>query len=73
MTLSDIRPMVRAELKLIDAHLPKGGDAITTEHYADLDARIKDALNPNKPVINLPPSPGRGIMLDLPVDENIEP
>ncbi|MDR3695633.1 zinc-dependent metalloprotease [Mucilaginibacter sp.] len=72
MMLSDIRPMVRVELKLIDSRLPKGGDPITAAHYADLDARIKDALNPNKPVINLPPSTSRGITLDLPVDENIE-
>jgi len=73
MTLSDIRPMVRAELKLIDSRLPKGGDAITAAHYADLDARIKDALNPNKPVINLPPSSARTVTLDLPVEENMEP
>lgn len=54
MVLSDIRPMVRAELKRIDAVLPKGGDAITSAHYADLHLRIKEALNPTHPVVNLP-------------------
>jgi len=74
MALSDIRPMVRAELKLIDAHLPKGGDAITSAHYADLHLRIKEALNPTRPIVNLPAAPGgRGLTIDLPVDENIEP
>jgi len=73
MTLSDIRPMVRAELKAIDKGLPKGGDALTAEHYADLHARIADALNPNKPVINLPPPSGRGVTLDLPVEKSMEP
>ncbi len=52
MALSDIRPMVRAELKLIDASLPKGGDAITSAHFADLHLRIKEALNPTRPVVN---------------------
>ncbi len=74
MTLSDIRPMVRAELKTIDARLPKGGDAITAAHYADLRIRIKEALNPTRPIVNLPALPGgRAIMPDLPVDENMEP
>jgi len=73
MTLSDIRPMVRAELKLIDAKLPKGGDAITSAHYADLHLRIKEALNPTRPIVNLPVAPGgRGLTFDLPVDENME-
>jgi hypothetical protein len=74
MTLSDIRPMVRAELKTIDARLPKGGDAITAAHYADLHFRIKEALNPTRPIVNLPALPGgRAIKPDLPVDENMEP
>jgi hypothetical protein len=74
MTLSDIRPMVRAELKVIDAKLPKGGDAITSAHYADLHLRIKEALNPTRPIVNIMPSAGgRGVALDLPVDENMEP
>jgi hypothetical protein len=74
MTLSDIRPMVRAELKTIDAKLPKGGDAITSEHYADLHLRIKEALNPTRPIVNLPAAPGgRGLNIDLPVDEQMEP
>jgi len=74
MTLSDIRPMVRAELKTIDAKLPKGGDAITSEHYADLHLRIKEALNPTRPIVNLPAAPGgRGLTIDLPVDEQMEP
>jgi len=72
--LSDIRPMVRVELKLIDAALPKGGDAITTAHYADLHSRIKEALNPTRPIVNLPPATGgRGLTGDLPVNETMEP
>lgn len=74
MTLSDIRPMVRAELKEIDAKLPKGGDALTAAHYADLHLRIKEALNPTRPIVNIQPGAGgRTVTLDLPVDENIEP
>ena len=74
MTLSDVRPMVRAELKLIDSKLPKGSDAISTAHYADLHLRIKEALNPTRPIVNVLGSPGgRGITMDLPVDENMEP
>jgi hypothetical protein len=73
MVLSDIRPMVRAELKLIDARLPKGGDAIIAAHFTDLHLRIKEALNPTKPVINLPESNNRGFTIDLPVDEKMEP
>jgi len=73
VALSDIRPMVRAELKLIDASLPKGGDAITAAHFTDLHLRIKEALNPTRPIVNLPAAPGgRGLTIDLPVDENIE-
>ncbi|XHR98360.1 zinc-dependent metalloprotease [Mucilaginibacter sp. UC70_90] len=53
IALSDIRPMVRAELKKIDTGLPKGGDAITAAHYADLHLRIKEALNPTRPVVNI--------------------
>lgn len=68
MTLSDIRPMVRAELKVIDAKLPKGGDAITTAHYIDLHARIKETLNPTRPIVNIPAA-GRGITEDVPVNE----
>jgi hypothetical protein len=72
--LSDIRPMVRAELKQLDAALPKGGDAITSAHYADLHLRIKEALNPTHPVVNLPAaSGGRGLTDDMPVNENMEP
>ena len=62
VALSDIRPMVRAELKTIDAHLPKGGDAITVAHYDDLHLRIKEALNPTRPIVNIPTAPaGRGL------------
>jgi hypothetical protein len=40
IALSDIRPMVRAELKKIRG-LPKGGDALTAPaHYADLRFRL---------------------------------
>jgi hypothetical protein len=62
VALSDIRPMVRAELKTIDAHLPKGGDAVTTAHYDDLHLRIKEALNPTRPIVNVPAAvAGRGL------------
>ncbi len=60
MALSDLRPMVRAELKVIDAKLPKGGDAITSAHYIDLHLRIKDALNPTRPIVNIPMA-GKGL------------
>jgi len=73
MTLSDIRPMVRGELTAIEAGLPKGGDAISKAHYIDLHARIKEALNPTKPVINLSAPSGRTLTPDLPLDENMEP
>ncbi|CAN5504671.1 hypothetical protein BH09BAC6_BH09BAC6_29610 [soil metagenome] len=65
IALSDIRPMVRAELKQISAKLPTGGDALTAAHYADLQIRIKDALNPNKPIVNITgAAPGRGLNID---------
>jgi hypothetical protein len=74
MALSDIRPMVRAELKIIDVRLPKGGDAITSAHYADLHLRIKEALNPTRPIVNLPAAPGgRGLTTDFPRNEDMEP
>jgi hypothetical protein len=53
IALSDIRPMVRAELTKISSTLPTGGDALTAAHYADLRLRIKEALYPTKPVINV--------------------
>jgi Met-zincin/Domain of unknown function (DUF5117)/Domain of unknown function (DUF5118) len=56
IALSDIRPMARAELKIIDSRLPKNGDALTAAHYADLHIRIKEALNPTRPIVNLPPT-----------------
>ncbi|MDB5061283.1 MAG: hypothetical protein JWP67_1126 [Mucilaginibacter sp.] len=60
ITLSDIRPMVRAELSKISTILPKGGDALTAAHYADLRLRIKEALNPTRPVVNVGTgAPGR--------------
>ncbi|ASU36498.1 zinc-dependent metalloprotease [Mucilaginibacter xinganensis] len=70
--LSDIRPMVRAELKVIDAKLPKDGDAITRAHYTDLHQRIKEALNPTRPVVNLPVAGGRGLNDDLPKKSELE-
>jgi Met-zincin/Domain of unknown function (DUF5117)/Domain of unknown function (DUF5118) len=73
MALSDIRPMVRAELKIIDNGLPKGGDAITSAHYADLHLRIKEALNPTRPIVNLPAPGGRALTFDFPADEKMEP
>ena len=71
MTLSDIRPMVRAELKVIQTKLPKGGDAITTAHYIDLQARIKETLNPTRPIVNIPAA-GRGIVENDPVKNDLE-
>jgi hypothetical protein len=60
IALSDIRPMVRAELSKIGTILPKGGDALTAAHYADLRLRIKEALNPTRPVVNVGAgTPGR--------------
>lgn len=60
IALSDIRPMVRAELTKIGANLPKGGDAITAAHYADLRLRIKETLNPTRPIVNVGAgTPGR--------------
>jgi len=73
MALSDIRPMVRAELKVIDAKLPKGGDAITSAHYIDLHQRIKEALNPTRPIVNIPAAAGgRSLNEDLPVKSDLE-
>ncbi|MGZ3821938.1 MAG: zinc-dependent metalloprotease, partial [Mucilaginibacter sp.] len=69
IALSDIRPMVRAELKLIDAGLPKGGDALTAAHYADLRLRIKEALNPTRPIVNLPGTAGRTLKSQYPAIE----
>ncbi|WP_233138139.1 zinc-dependent metalloprotease [Mucilaginibacter sp. MD40] len=53
IALSDIRPMVRLELNKISKSLPAGGDALTAAHYADLRLRIKEALNPTRPVVNM--------------------
>lgn len=51
VSLSDIRPLVRAELKSLLV-LAKGravaGDALTKAHYEDLAIRIKDILDPKK-------------------------
>ncbi|MDP9046787.1 MAG: zinc-dependent metalloprotease [Bacteroidota bacterium] len=70
MALSDIRPMVRAELKRIDAGLPKGGDALTAAHYADLHIRIKETLNPTRPIVNLPAATSRGLNPENPDSNN---
>lgn len=72
VALSDIRPMVRAELKLIDAKLPKGGDAITSAHYTDLHLRIKEALSPTRPIVNLPAAGGARGLTEFPVKETGE-
>ncbi len=74
VALSDIRPMVRAELKAIDARLPKGGDALMAAHYVDLHLRIKEALNPTRPIVNLPAAgaPGGGLQEEGPVKDDIE-
>ncbi|MEO3402284.1 zinc-dependent metalloprotease [Mucilaginibacter sp. CAU 1740] len=71
IAMSDIRPMVRIELRKIDAGLPKGGDAITSAHYADLRLRIKEALNPTRPVVNINGMMMRGIT--TPVPNNLDP
>jgi hypothetical protein len=55
IALSDLRPMVRAELAKISASLPKVGDAIVKAHYDDLRLRIKETLNPTRPVVNIAP------------------
>ena len=73
VALSDIRPMVRAELKVIDAKLPKGGDATTAAHYADLHLRIKEALNPTRPIVNLPNAAGGRGLIETPANEKMEP
>lgn len=49
--LSDIRPLVRAELKTLLATAKArsaAGDAISKAHYEDLSIRIKDILDPKK-------------------------
>jgi len=51
VSLSDIRPLVRAELKSLLATTKAraaAGDAITKAHYEDLNIRIKDILDPKK-------------------------
>lgn len=55
--------MVRVELNKISKSLPAGGDALTAAHYADLRLRIKEALNPTRPVVNMNMSMmmGRGL------------
>ncbi|MGY4539777.1 hypothetical protein ACVW0P_004217 [Mucilaginibacter sp. UYNi724] len=74
IALSDIRPMVRVELVKISASLPKGGDALTTAHYADLRLRIKEALNPTRPIVNVSGgAPGRLTDGVAPVDNSCWP
>jgi hypothetical protein len=48
ISLTDIRPLIRAELKtlLATARLRATGDPITKAHYEDLAIRINDILNP---------------------------
>jgi len=70
IALSDIRPMVRAELKKIDAGLPKGGDALTAAHFTDLHLRIKEALNPTRPIVNFSPMGVRGVNDDEPFNQH---
>lgn len=51
VSLSDIRPIVRMELKNLLATTKaraKSGDAISKAHYDDLGIRIKDILDPKK-------------------------
>jgi hypothetical protein len=53
VALSDIRPMIRAELTKINAKLPKGGDELTIAHYGDLRLRIKEALHPTQTIVTV--------------------
>ena len=51
VSLSDIRPLVRMELKTLMAVSKTravAGDAMTKAHYQDLAIRINDILNPKK-------------------------
>lgn len=51
VSLSDIRPLVRAELKALSATTKArsaAGDAISKAHYEDLSVRIKNILDPKK-------------------------
>lgn len=51
VSLSDIRPLVRAELKTLLTTVKAravAGDALTKAHYEDLAIRIKDILDPKK-------------------------
>ncbi|MBL4674660.1 MAG: zinc-dependent metalloprotease [Mucilaginibacter sp.] len=66
IALSDIRPMVRAELSKISKSLPAGGDALNAAHYADLRLRIKEALNPTRPVVNMAAGMPTGRLTDEP-------
>lgn len=49
INLSDIKPLVRAELEQLKGQLPKNGDAFMKAHYKDLDYRINRALALNLP------------------------
>ncbi|QHS54786.1 zinc-dependent metalloprotease [Mucilaginibacter sp. 14171R-50] len=64
IALSDIRPMVRAELAKISTSLPKGGDALTAAHFTDLRLRIKEALYPTRPVVNIAGAGAPGRLTD---------
>lgn len=57
VTLSDIRPMVRAELKRISSLANGGSDAMTRAHFADLKMRIVTALDPRRPIVNVSSAP----------------
>ncbi|WP_316802336.1 zinc-dependent metalloprotease [Pedobacter nototheniae] len=51
VSLSDIRPLVRAELKTLLATTKArsaAGDAVSKAHYDDLNVRIKNILDPKK-------------------------
>jgi hypothetical protein len=53
--LSDIRPLVRAELKKINKLLPVGQDDVSVAHFDDMHTRIGEALTPVKTVLNVQP------------------
>ena len=53
--LSDIRPLVRAEIKKINKLLPVGQDEVSVAHFDDMHTRIGEALTPVKTVLNVQP------------------
>jgi hypothetical protein len=46
VSLSDIKPMMKAELESLKAKIPYSSDALLRAHYKELAYRINEALNP---------------------------